>query len=184
MAPNLEFTIGIGPSTDLVRGLSERRYDFVLARLPSDYDSLAFQVVPGRSEQVSLVVNRTHPLAREPQVKLAQLRDYEWVIQERGSPIRDAVEDAFHQANVSVPTKVTSTSSLLVALALLEQTDCITSFADEVANLLSSETIGSNLCTIQLQQRIEVPPLYVISNRDVELSSAAENVMRELIGRI
>lgn len=184
LAPDMEFTIGVGPSTELVRGLAERRFDFIIARLPSDYDSRFFNVFPGRGEAVSLIVRGSHPLAHQPDVELADLRDYEWVIQERGSPIREALEDAFHRNNVPVPDKVTNSSSMLIAMALLEQTDCIAPFAEEVASLLSSDTIGSNLRTIDLKAALEVEPYYVISNKGVELSSAAENVMRELLGRI
>ncbi len=57
-------------------------------------------------------------------------------------------------------------------------------FSSEVASLLSSDTIGSKLKTLDLEREIDVSPYYLISNRDAELSSAAENVMRELFSRI
>lgn len=59
-APDLDVTIEVGPSTELVRGLDEGRFDFIFARIPPKQDSRDFLVHPARSE---IVLN--HLLSRQ-----------------------------------------------------------------------------------------------------------------------
>ena len=46
VSPAIEPTLEVGPSQELVRGLEEGRFDFVLARLPPGSDARAFRVLP------------------------------------------------------------------------------------------------------------------------------------------
>ncbi len=180
-APGIEPTIDVAPSTELVRGLEEGRFDFILARLPPGYDSRAFKVMPARGEVVSLVVRKNHPLSVRERISLGDLTGYEWVIQERGSPIRVAVENAFHSAGVPVPTNITNTSSLLVMLAILEASDALVTLSEEVAGLLTREMHGSSLAVLNLAESVSVSPYFIIQNRSQQLSRAAEKVLERVI---
>ncbi|MCB2114744.1 MAG: LysR family transcriptional regulator [Rhodobacteraceae bacterium] len=177
LAPGIEPTVAVAPSTELVRGLEEGRFDFVLARLPQGYDSRAFQVMPARGEVVSLIVRRGHPMASSSPVSLEELTDFEWVVQERASPIRVALEGAFHQIGVAVPKNVTNTSSLLVMLALLDSTDSIVTLSEEVAAMLTRHSHDHAPVALTLRQPIHVAPYYIIHNRAQQLSRAAERVL-------
>lgn len=179
--PGIEPTIDVAPSVELVRGLEEGRFDFILARLPPEYDSRAFRLTPARGEVVSLLVSRSHPLAGRQGVSLAELAGYEWVIQERGSPIRSAVEQAFHAAGVQVPGNVTNTSSLLVMLAILESSQAIATLSEEVAGLLTRKTLGFPLEALKLAESVTVPPYFIIQNRSQQLSRAAERVLERVV---
>lgn len=183
-APGIRVTLEIGPSAQLVRGLEAERLDFVISRLPASYDSRDFHLTPARNEVVSLVVRRDHPLATHEKVRLSELTDYEWVIQERGNPIRQAVETAFHSAGVTAPENVTNSSSLLVVLAMLARSDAVAPQSKEVANLLIGPGIRSELSTIALDEIITVFPYYIIQNRSQELSPAAARVMNEILARL
>lgn len=183
-APGIEVTIEVAPSTDLIRGLHEGRFDFVLARLPHDHDSRDFRVLPARNEVVSLIVRGGHPLLAAAPITFEQLSGYSWIIQERGSPIRQAVEHAFHMAGAPVPADVTNSSSLLVMLAFLEQSDSITTVTDEVASLLSRNAIGANLGILTPPSPITVPPYFLIYHRTQPLSRVAERVLDEVLTRI
>ena len=63
--PDLDMTIEVAPSIELVRGLVEGRFDFVISRLPPTYDSRDFLLQPVGSEMVSLLVGPDHPLANQ-----------------------------------------------------------------------------------------------------------------------
>lgn len=176
-SPYIETTIEVGPSTELVRRLEQAHFDFIIARLPHDYDSRAFHILPARSEIVSLLVRDTHPLAREPQVSLDDLSGFDWAIQERGSPIRSAIEEAFALNGTKIPSHITNTSSLVVMLGLLEQSDTIASLAEEVTNMLTSRSTDANLCVLKLDRTITVSPYFVIMERSKQLSRAAERLL-------
>ncbi|NSY40184.1 LysR family transcriptional regulator [Leisingera sp. ANG59] len=172
-APDIEMTIGVGPSTELVRGLVEGRFDFVIARIPPEYDSRDFRLQPARSEIVSLLVRPDHPLAKQKLIDLSDLNRFEWVIQEIGSPIRQAVEAAFHEKKIATPTRITNSSSLLVVLSLLESTDTIAPQSEEVAKMLADGPLGTNIVTLELADPIMVPPCFIIRNRFGQLPQAA-----------
>lgn len=184
LAPDISVSIAVGPSSDLVRGLDEGRFDFILARIPATHDSTGLQVLPARSEIVRLVVRRDHPLARRRKVGLDELTHYEWVIQEPGSPIREAVEQAFYASGTAVPHRVVNSSSLLVVEAMLATTDVIAPQSREVAELLTGADFGARLTLLDLGADMVVTPYFVVRDRNRELPRAAqlfyEQVLRAL----
>ncbi|MGR3804646.1 LysR family transcriptional regulator [Marinibacterium profundimaris] len=183
-SPGVEVTIEVGPSTELVRGLEEGRFEFVLARLPQDYDPRAFDIQPARFERVALLVHDSHPLAGQRGLTLDRLAEHDWVIQERGSPIRAAVEAAFHEAAVPVPSGITNSSSLLVMLALLENSAVIAPVAEEVAALLTRPGIGARLRRLDVDRPIAVTPYFIIRNRARQFSTAVDRVLTEVLARL
>ncbi|MGB0658547.1 MAG: LysR family transcriptional regulator [Mangrovicoccus sp.] len=183
-APDIEPTFEVGPSVELVRGLEEGRFDFILARLPYGYDSRAFHIQPAQWEVVSLVVHHSHPLAGHDAVRLQDLTRYDWVVQERGSPIREAMENAFTEAGAHPPSKVINSSSLLVMLSLLERSHTIAPLSEEVGALLTRQTVAAELTLLNLDRVIQVSPYFIIRNRSQQLSRAAERLLKEVLLRL
>lgn len=183
-AADLNITVDIGPSTHLLRGLEEGQLDFIIARLPSGHDASELRLHPARLETVSLVVHKTHPLARAHQVTLADILDNEWIIQEPGSPIRDAVDDSFRAHNLPSPQNVTNSSSLLIALSMLAADHVIAPLTEQVANLFVSDRLGADLAVLDLDHQIEVRPFFVIHNRYRQLTRATEILLKETLGRL
>lgn len=183
-APDLEVTVEVLPSVPLVAGLAERQFDFILARIPPEADARAFHLTPARTEKVTLLVDRGHPLAGRAGVGLSDLLDHEWVVQERVSPIRSAVEAAFRVRGLPTPARVTNSSSLLVALAMLEGSKVIAPQSDEVARLIERQGGGQGPVRLDLEDTITVSPFFVIRNRAHELSRAAEMVLDEVLVRL
>jgi len=183
-APDLEISVEVLPSAPLVAGLAERQFDFVLGRIPAEADARAFHLTPARTEKVTLLASRGHPLAGRAGVGLGELLDHEWVVQERVSPIRSAVEAAFRERGLPTPAKVTNSSSLLVALAMLEGSSAIAPQSDEVARLIERQGGGQGPVRIDLRDEITVAPFFVIRNKAHQLSRAAETVLDEILVRL
>ncbi|MBT9382866.1 LysR family transcriptional regulator [Pseudooceanicola sp. CBS1P-1] len=183
-SPRIEATIEVSPSVQLVRGLQEGRFDFIVARLPPEHDRRDLHLYPARSEDVSLLVRDSHPLAGRAEVPLEALRHYPWVVQERGSPIRRAVEDGFVAEGVEVPRNIYNSSSLLVVLALLASAEVIAPQSSEVAEILTGPELGARLVTLNVASRFTVSPYFVITNRGKQLPRAAQTVLEEVLRRI
>lgn len=183
-APDLEISVEVLPSAPLVAGLAERQFDFVLGRIPADADARAFHLTPARTEKVTLLVDRGHPAAGRGRVGLADLLDHEWVVQERVSPIRSAVEAAFRERGLPTPAKVTNSSSLLVALAMIEGSQAIAPQSDEVARLVERQGGAHGPVRLDLRDEIAVAPFFVIRNNAHQLSRAAETVLDEILARL
>lgn len=183
--PGIRVTVDVGPSAQLVRGLQEGTMDFIVARLPPGVEGADFELYPARNEVAELMVRRSHPLAGQGAVALADTLPFEWVIQERGSPIRVAVEGAFRGQGLPVPPRVTNSSSLLVALAMLAgDTSVITSLSAEAASLLAAGPLAADLVTLPLVEPILVTPYFVISHRYRQHTRAAGRLMQETLARL
>ncbi|PSJ59760.1 LysR family transcriptional regulator [Pseudaminobacter soli (ex Li et al. 2025)] len=175
VTPHVELRVDVGPSVQLMRGLDEGDYDFIIGRLLPDSDVNAFDIVPGEIETVRCVVRSSHPLATRRDVSLAALAEYPWIIQERGMPIRQAVEAAFIHAGLPVPADVVATSSLVLMMALLVESDMIAPMSLEVARLMEGTGTGS-LAVVDLAVPIEVSPYHIITRRGRRLSPAASRL--------
>ncbi len=172
LTPLVELRIDVGPSIQLMRGLEEGDYDFIIGRLLPESDVDAFDIVPGAIETVRCLVRSSHPLASKRNVPLAALAEHPWIIQERGMPIRQAVEAAFIQSGQPGPVDVVATSSLVLMMALLVESDMLAPMSLEVARLLQGPGAGS-LAVIDLAVPIEVSPYHIITYRGRGLSPAA-----------
>lgn len=182
--PQVEVTVEVAPSVSLVRGLQEGRFDFIIGRLPPEADSTLFHVVPARNEVVALMVRQGHPMAGRRGVTLGELTGCEWVIQERGSPIRRAVDEAFRTSGLAAPARITNSSSLLVALAMIEASDAIAPQSREVANLLTGPGLAARLAIIDIDREIFVAPFFLIQMADRKLPRIAEIVLETYLHEI
>lgn len=182
--PALQISVEVAPSVNLIQRLDEGRFDFIMARLPPEHDSRSYQTYPARIELVSFLVHKTHPLAEHSDIELSQLQDFPWVIQERGMPIRQAVEGAFLAQGVAVPSRILNSSSLLVALAQVARGQAISPQTSEVCELLLHADIGANIAELQLRDQIVVPPYFVICDARKHRSRAAELLLQEVLKRI
>lgn len=180
-SPDIDVTIHVAPSADLIRGLEERHFDFIIARPPSGYDTTDLEVNPARTERVVLLVNDRHPLAGQPACALSDLRQYEWVMQERGAPIRQAVENVFRVSDLPLPDQVSNSSSLLVALTMLAAGNAITPQAQEVADLLGANGIGARLAVLDIEQNINVEPYFIIRHRHHASTAAVMRVYQRVL---
>lgn len=182
--PDLNISVDVAPSSTLFRRLKEARYDFIVGRTTPDQDKSEYRFYPAPAEVVALVVHETHPLAGDAVVDLAATGAYPWVIQEEGSPIRMAVEDAFLRQNVAVPTRILNSSSLLVVLSQVAGGQSIAPQTEEVANLLGSPQVAARLVTLTLREPIVVAPYFIIRSERRSLSRAAGHLLHEVLSRI
>lgn len=183
-APDLETSVEVAPSAALIRGLEAGQFDFILGRLPPGYDSREFHIQPARTEIISLMASPAHPLVQRRDVTLAEVTRYPWVIQDRGSPIRTAVDQAFAMAGLIPPRDIVASASLMVMLALIERSQTVAPVSEEVANLLIHGELNARLGVIDLDEPIRVSPYFVIHRRSQRLSRAAERLMHEVMARL
>lgn len=182
--PDLRISVDVAPSATLFRKLEEAQYDFIMGRTTPGYKRNEFRFHPGRTEIVSLMVHKSHPLAGQSDIDLAVLADYPWIIQEEGSPIREAVENGFYNAGISGPARVLNTSSLIIALSQVAEGQAISPQTQEVMTLLTSTDIGANLTELRTTTPIVVAPYFVIQDARRKLSRAAEHILKEVLIRM
>lgn len=170
-----EVHIDIGSSIDLVSRLMRGEYDFAVCRIPPGFDARDFDVRPGRVELVEFLVRSGHPLAGADRRPLSDLAGFPWVVQGRGTPMREAVEGAFEGAGVPPPSEIINTTSLLVMIAYLQSSDAISPVSQELADLVRSTNAGG-METVILTQSIIIAPFLVIRRINRPLSPMARRL--------
>lgn len=179
-APDAEITVDVLPSRDLLRQLTAGEMDFALARVLPDFDSREFEIHPMRDEKVALLVRAGHPLARAPRVTFTELTDYEWIMQERGAPIREATLEAFGAVGLAEPRNIVNSPSLLLTIAYLSRSDAIAGMSEEVAQLLTQPPVSAGFAVLTMPREVRVSPYYMLNLRRRPLSPVAAR-LRELV---
>jgi len=184
IAPKAEIDINVDTSDILVRDLIAGHNDFVLARIPKQYDANEFEIYPARTESVTLVVRKEHPLANLDKVRVKDLAHFEWVMQSHRAPIREAVEAAFMEERAELPLSITNSTSLLALIAILVSSNAIAPMAREVSDLLVGHKVKADLKTLKLDKKIVMSPYYLLQMRGRQLSPLANQLKRLVLAEL
>lgn len=180
--PRAEISVEVLPSRDLLRMLGAGELDFVLGRILPEFDSHQFHILPMQDERVTLIARSGHPLSRAAVVTFTELSVYEWIMQQRGAPIREAALQAFADAGLSEPANIVSSPSLLLTIAYLSQTDAVAPVSQEVAQLLIRPPVQARFVEIPIPREIHVPPYYLLHLKQRPLSALAAR-LRDQVAR-
>lgn len=178
-ASGADINISVAPSETLIQGLLNGEFDFVLSRVPPTHDRRQFDFMHGRSETVHFLVRPEHPLLSVKNKRLEHLRNFSWVIQGPGTPMREAVEQAFIERTIPLPDEIVNTTSLLVMIAYLQTSDAISPVSSEVADLLLSSKAGG-MAIIRFSDPITIEPYHLIQKKD-QLVSPLASRLRDLV---
>ncbi|NHF74576.1 LysR family transcriptional regulator [Paracoccus xiamenensis] len=180
-APTADITVEVLPSSDLLRHLAASELDFAVGRILPEYDANDFDILPMRDERVSFLVRASHPLAHAPLVTLTELVGAEWIMQQRGAPIRETTLQAFAAIGLPEPANIVNTPSLLFTIAYLAQSDAVAPMSEEVADLLIHPPVAAGLRRLTVPGTVLVSPYYLLSLRRRPLSPLAQRLRAALI---
>ncbi|OQM73661.1 LysR family transcriptional regulator [Manganibacter manganicus] len=179
--PRIEITMQVETSNVLARELLASRHDFIIARIPDDLNPRLFESRVIGIEKACLIVRRGHPLLQNAPVRLQQTAAYDWVFQSGGSPLRQAMEANFMNRNIALPERVLNTSSLLLTLVMVAQSDAIAPVSIQVARFIQSpEGLMGAIDILPTEVDIEIRPYSLITVKNRALSPAAR-MLRDFI---
>jgi DNA-binding transcriptional LysR family regulator len=172
--PRIEITVQVETSAVLARELIASRHDFIIARIPEDLNPRLFESRVIGIEKACLIARRGHPLLTGRTVQLDELAAYDWVFQSGGSPLRQAMESNFLNRNIPLPDRILNTSSLLLTMVMVAQSDAIAPVSVQVARFIKSpEGLGGAIEVVPIEFDIEVRPYSLITAKNRALSPAA-----------
>lgn len=151
------------------------RIDFAIARLPDRADAGLLDIGMLGTEPVSLVVRRGHRLAQAAPLRPAELMEYDWVMPGPDAILRRTVLARLRVLGLPDPPGRVSTSSFLLTLALLQQSNAIAPLARAVADRFASGP-DSPYAKLPIDLGIEVEPYGIITRRGASLTPAAERI--------
>jgi DNA-binding transcriptional LysR family regulator len=175
--PKIELNMKIDTSNALARELLASRLDFVIARVPDELDPALFDCLTIGVEEACLIVRSGHPLLAHGRVQLEQLNRLDWVLQPRGTPLRRTIENMFLEKNLSLPERLSNTSSLTLTIILVAKSDAVAPISVEAAKFFSTQRGAAGAVDIlPTGFEIVVQPYSLIKVRNRAMSPAAQSV--------
>jgi DNA-binding transcriptional LysR family regulator len=176
----VEISLDVGTSPALVDRLIALEFDFVIARMPDTIDPRNFDYNDLDQEEGCFVVRAGHPLADRDPVALRDLADLQWVVEPRGSFMRQSVEQLFRSHGIAPPRRVINSTSHILSLAIAAATDAVTPMAipivDDVGDM-------KRLRRLRVRESLILESYGLVRIKDRPLSPAAEIVF-ETIKRV
>ena len=168
--PGIQLNVEVATSDVLAAGIVDGRNDFMIGRLPAGHDPRQFVARYIGDEPLCLLVRRGHPALRLGETRLADLVRYDWVFPLAGTLLRDAVERTFVAEDVPFPKRILSTSSTLLTLVAIGQTNAIAPMARVVGEYFRANTgavrsaAGEGLTILSCDTEFQVEPYALVSS--------------------
>jgi DNA-binding transcriptional LysR family regulator len=183
--PEIEFDVMVETSDVLADALLAQRIDFYLGRMLPGAPARDITAMPIGAEPIALIVRKDHPLTRSPKPALADTLAYDWVMQSQGGLMRHAVEAYLLDRDLAPPQRTLSTSSLVLTLAIVSDTDVVAPVARSIADVLvAPDRMNSNISILNVAPDMAVGPYALICRRNAALTPAAARVLNVLQTRI
>ncbi len=183
--PRIEISVQIETSAVLARELLASRHDFIIGRIPDDLNPRLFEARIIGVEKACLIARRGHPLSTGKTIDLDQLSHYDWVFQPSGSLLRQTVEGIFVSQGALLPDRILNTSSLLLTLVMIAQSDAIAPIAIDVARFINSRSgLAGSIDILPIPFEINVQPYSLIKVRDRTLSPTADMLYEQILREI
>lgn len=183
--PEIVFDVLVDTSDVLADALLAHRIDFYLGRMlanVSPHDVTATTIGP---EPVALIVRKDHPLLRLDGLTLADTLAYDWVMQAPGGLMRLAVEAYLADQGLQPPARTLSTSSLVLTLGIVSDTNVVAPVARSVAEVLvSPRRMNSDIRILDVAPDMAVSPYALICRRASDQPPAVARILRLLTARI
>lgn len=177
--PHVSVEVEVATSDILADQLLSGRLDFALARLPPGRDPALFDLALIGPEPVSLVTRFDHRLAGASDLRPRDLMAYDWVLPGPTAILTRTVRERLADLGLPDPPGRHATSSFLLTLALLQQSNAIAPLATAVATRFSTGP-GAPYAILPIDLGITVAPFGILTRAGSHLPPAAER-LRALI---
>lgn len=174
--PRLEIQVEIDTSDRLTEHLRSGAVDVVIGRV-SGQPRGDFVVRPIADEALAVVVATDHPLATKRRVAFEMLLAFPWIMQLKGSPMRDVVEQEFRGHHAALPEGLIETSSILTTTNLVMRTAMVGVVPEAVARSFAKHKL---IRIVNYEFGHRLPSYGSIVRRDRPVSRSAARLLELL----
>jgi DNA-binding transcriptional LysR family regulator len=183
--PEISVEVMVDTSDKLSVALLAHRLDFYIGRLHEDTDARAVAMRPIGPEPVDLIVRLEHPLTRRSGIRLEDCLIYDWIMQPPGGLQRRTVETYLLENGHRLPERILGTSSLLLTIALISETNAIAPVARSVGEFYAAGSgFGGRIQLLGLTKDMMVSTYSLVRRLDETLSQAAARAFALIEARI
>lgn len=174
--PNIQIDVSVAPSDVLFDQLLAGKLDFIIARIPQGADSGAVVAHQIACETIEFVARKSHPLAQKSALDIGDVIAFDWVLPARGNPMTEAVLARLAALGHPPPMQRMTTSSFLLTMAMLQQTNAIAPLASAVASQFTGDA-DKALVRLKIDLGIAVGTYSILTRRDGAIAVAARHVL-------
>ncbi|WP_319238160.1 LysR family transcriptional regulator [uncultured Propionivibrio sp.] len=183
--PLLSVEVIVDTSDRLLDLLRNGKLDVMIGRMPDiasvESHDCVFHAIG--EEAISVVASRDHPLqyqAREGAISFSALLAYTWILQPRGSPSREMIEQEARSHHLPLPQGLIETTSILLAESLIAHSDMIAVIPHSIARHYEAHSL---LRIIPYEFTHTLTPWGSLVHRDRTVSPIAEEFLYFLKNR-
>jgi molybdate transport repressor ModE-like protein len=174
--PLLSVGVTLDTSDRLLELLREGVLDVAIGRIRDEHWS-DYTFTPLENEALAVVVGVHHPLGKKRSVKLSELLVYPWILQPRGSPMREVLEQEFRLLQAPPPKGLIETASIMTTSCLIAETEMVGVVPQSIAETYARHGLLKILpCLI----RHKMESFGSITRKDRPLSEAARFFLKVL----
>lgn len=181
--PDVTAEVYVAPSDLLCEHLLSGRLDFVVGRLPADQSPDLFTVHMLETEPVSLLVRRGHHLAGLAQITPEDLLQFDWVMPGQDAILGRTVKARLAELGLPMPPQRLSTSSFLLTLAMMQQSNAIAPIARAVADTFATGP-DAPYVTLPIDLGIEVKPFGLITRAGSALPHVVVRMVEMVLAKV
>jgi DNA-binding transcriptional LysR family regulator len=185
--PGIRINVEVATSDVLGARLADGDLDFFIGRLPAGLDARRFVARYVGGEPLCLLARRGHPALRRRETRLADLVRYDWVFPFEGTLLRRSVERTLVAEGITFPRQILSTSSTLLTLVAIGQTNAIAPMASVVGAYFRGTAPtagGEGLAVLPCDTEFHVEPYALIAATGRPMTPAAGAVYAIIAGRL
>ena len=173
--PNVSVEVVVQPSDQLCEQLLAGRLDFAVGRLPEGLSAEPLTFRPIEAEPIALIARRGHPLFSRQSLRPIEALAHDWVMPGPDSLLTRTVLARLQALGLPRPMQRLYTSSFLLTLAMIQQSDAVAAIALASA-LQVSQGAGAVVAILPLDLGIEVEPFGLITRERVSLTPASQRL--------
>jgi DNA-binding transcriptional LysR family regulator len=163
-APGLAVQVEDGTRDVMLNALRRGEIDCVIGRLDAGAGDRDLHIAKLIQLPIAIVVSPAHPMARKKRLSWPDLLSYPWVLPQRGTPIRTAVDREFTDLGLAPPVPAIESTSFRLIQAVVAETDMIGVMSHE-ASLAYSR--GGELAVLPVRLTGPLPYIGVITRTPV-----------------
>lgn len=183
--PKINANVVVDTSDKLAPLMLADQLDFYIGRIPAGNEHAAFLADPIGPEPVSLIVRADHPLTRRSRPTLLECVEFDWVLQPLGGLMRQTVESYLIERRIPSPSRVISTSSTLMTLALISQSNAVAPIARAAALFFGGEDgLAARIVHLPVAEDLVVTPYSLLRPAHRALSPTSRIVYQQISARL
>lgn len=173
--PDVTTEVTVAPSDILFTQLMAGRLDFVLGRVPMGTDPSLYAMQMIETEPVHLMVRRGHHLQSLPHLTPLDLMEFDWVMPGQDAILGRTVISRLQELGLPMPPRRLSTSSFLLTLAMVQQSNAIAPIARAVTDTFAQGP-DAPYAVLPIDLGFEVEPFGLITRAGSPLPAVVQRV--------